>query len=120
LADVADVTAVRGDDERGARGQRGGEPGRDEEVRVDDVGLVVPRRCPGSAEEPQVPRLAARTRVEHGALALVPARVSRTARSTSCPRASSASSRSRTKTPRSGASGPGYICETSRIRTACG
>src|ERR671930_2771141 len=39
-----------------------------------------------------------------------------TARSMSCPCAASSRSRFATKTPRSGSSGPGYICETSRIR----
>src|SRR5581483_11840493 len=37
--------------------------------------------------------------------------------SSSCPRATSSRSSTATKTPRSGSSGPGYICETSRIRT---
>ena len=37
-ADVPDVPPVRGHDERRAGGERGQQPGRDEEVRVDDVG----------------------------------------------------------------------------------
>src|SRR5207248_6149054 len=41
---------------------------------------------------------------------------SRTASRISCPRAVSARSTCATKLPRSGSSGPGYICETSRIR----
>ena len=36
-ADVPDVAAVSGHDERRAGGERGQQPGRDEEVRVDDV-----------------------------------------------------------------------------------
>src|SRR5205085_3821114 len=47
-----------------------------------------------------------------------PDRVSSTARSSSCPRATSSRSSCATNGPRSGASGPGYICETSRMRTA--
>src|SRR3954464_12512935 len=47
-----------------------------------------------------------------------PLRRSRTASASSCPRAASACSSPWTKTPRSGSSGPGYICETRRIRTA--
>jgi len=47
-----------------------------------------------------------------------PPRASTTARATVCPRASSSRSRPATKTPRSGASGPGYICETRRMRIA--
>src|SRR5471032_3162509 len=45
-----------------------------------------------------------------------PARRSSTARSISCPRSRSARSSWATNVPRSGSSGPGYICETSRIR----
>src|SRR2546426_4040970 len=45
-----------------------------------------------------------------------PARRSSTARSIWWPRSARASSSWRTKTPRSGSSGPGYICETSRMR----
>ena len=41
-ADVRDVLPVRGDDERSARRERGREAGRDEEVRVDDVGMEAP------------------------------------------------------------------------------
>src|SRR4051794_8378956 len=49
---------------------------------------------------------------------LPPPRRSSTARASSWPRAASACSSPWTKTPRSGSSGPGYICETRRIRTA--
>ena len=45
-----------------------------------------------------------------------PPRRSTTARAIVCPRASSACSRSATNVPSAGAPGPGYICETSRIR----
>src|SRR5689334_20858690 len=47
---------------------------------------------------------------------LPPPRRSSTASSISCPRSRSASSSWRTNTPRSGSSGPGYICETRRMR----
>src|SRR5581483_1535653 len=68
--DVADVAAVRGDDERRAAGERGDQPGRNEEVRVDDV------RPRGAARPPQqleVAALAARARVEHRELDVVAA-----------------------------------------------
>ena len=42
-ARVLDVLPVRGDDERGAAGERRPEAGRDEEVRVDDVGAEAVR-----------------------------------------------------------------------------
>ena len=102
LADVADVAAVRGHDERRPAGERGDEAARDEEVRVDDVG---PRRAAACAA-------AAR-----GSARLPPARLSSTASSSSWPRSRSASSTWRTNGPRSGAEGPGYSCETSRMRT---
>ena len=52
-ADVADVLAVRGDDERRPRGESADQPGRNEEVRVDDVGSEPPggRECV-SRQEP--------------------------------------------------------------------
>src|SRR5207302_6706749 len=48
---------------------------------------------------------------------LPPLRESRTASSISCPRSRSACSSCATNEPRSGSDGPGYICETRRIRT---
>ena len=65
LADVAHVAPVRGDDERRARAERGDQPARHEEVRVDDVG---PRGAQRSARELEVAELPARPRVEDGAL----------------------------------------------------
>ena len=50
-------------------------------------------------------------------MAPVPPRVSTTARAISWPRAASASSMVATNEPRSGVSRPGYIWETSRMRT---
>ena len=67
-ADVADVPAVCGDDERGAAGERGDQAGRDEEVRVDHVR---PARRARPAREGQVAELPARARVEDGELDLV-------------------------------------------------
>ena len=104
-ADVADVVAVRGHDERCARRERGEQARRDEEVGVDDV-------RPEAAGGPRQP---SRRGSRSGACRR--RGVSSTARSSSCPRSSSASAICLTKTPRSGASGPGYICETSRIFT---
>ena len=104
-ADVADVAPVRGDDER--RAELGREqPGRDEEVRPDDV-RAAPRRARTRAAELEEPALAAGAPVEHGELDLVPAR-----REARC-------SAARRTSPRSGSSGPGYICETRRMRTGC-
>ena len=71
-ADVADVPPVRGDDERRATGERGDQPGGNEEVRVDHVG---PARGVRPARESQVAELPARTRVEDGQLDLVAARL---------------------------------------------
>ena len=101
-ADVGDVLAVRGDDERRARRERGGEAGGNEKVRVRDVRVEPPRDAPGVPDERDV-------------AAASSCAVSTTARSISCPRARSSRSRFATKTPRSGSSGPGYIWETSRI-----
>ena len=72
-ADVRDVLAVRGDDERRARRERGGEARRYEEVRVGDIGIEAPRRAGGVSEQPQVPTPPARARVDDRALDLVPA-----------------------------------------------
>ena len=71
-ADVAHVAAVRGDDERRATCERGDQTGRDEEVRVDDVGLR--RAATRPPRERQVAELPAGARVEHGELDLVAAR----------------------------------------------
>src|SRR5205814_605285 len=51
---------------------------------------------------------------------LPPARESSTASSTSLPRSRRASTVCCTNVPRSGSRGPGYICETTRIRNAPG
>ena len=71
LGGVRDVLAVRGDDERRARQQRGREAGRDEKVRVDDVRPEPARRPPDRGGEPKMPPLPAAAVVEHGALDLV-------------------------------------------------
>ena len=75
-----------------------------EEVRVDDVRLESAGGLPHLAREARCRRLP-------------PPRPSVTTRSMSCPRAASARSMPWTNTPRSGSSGPGYICETRRIFT---
>ena len=77
LGQIGDVLAVRGDDERRARRTRReqrAEPGRKEEVGVDDVGPEPPRRPHRTRREPRVTQLAAAAPVEHDPLELVPAR----------------------------------------------
>ena len=101
---VGHVLPVRGEDGGRASGEGGEQPGGDEEVRVDDVGPEAPRGRRDVVRERRV----ARQR---------PPRRSTTARARSCPRAARPASSSATNVPRSGASGPGYICETSRMRT---
>ena len=64
---------MRRDDERRARGERGGEAGGDEEVRVDDVRVEASGSCADVRGEPRVLRLAPAAVVDHGALELVPA-----------------------------------------------
>ena len=49
-ADVADVAAVGGRNQRRAREQRRGEPGRDEEVGIDDVRPEAPSNATNSPE----------------------------------------------------------------------
>ena len=71
-ADVRDVLAVRGDDERSARRERGRKAGRDEEVRVGDVGMEAPRRPGGIAEQAQVAPPPSDARVDDRPLDLVP------------------------------------------------
>ena len=71
-ADVADVAPVGRDDQRRAGGDRGGEAGRDQEVRVHDIGAKSPRDAGRLRCEPEVTTLAAGARVEHRALDLVP------------------------------------------------
>ena len=73
-SDVRDVLPVRGDDQRSARRECSREAGRDEEVRVDDIGMEAARLAPGIAEESEVTALPAAARVDHGALDLVAAR----------------------------------------------
>ena len=60
-----------GDDERGARPERGDQSGRNEEVRVDDVRC---RASEGPSREREVAKLPTCARVEHRAVELVPAR----------------------------------------------
>ncbi len=72
-ADVRDVLAVRGDDERRARRECSGETCRYEEVRVGDLRIEAPRRASGISEQLQVPTRPARARVDDRALDLVPA-----------------------------------------------
>ena len=104
---VRDVLAVRGDDERRSRRERGDEARGHEEVRVDDVRAERPRGSPRVAGERDVALLPTASPVDDRTLDLVPA-------------IPSAASRPWTKTPKSGSSGPGYICETRRIRNAAG
>ena len=102
---VRDVLAVGGQDGRAPAREHGEQARRDEEVRVDDVGPEPPRasgRRPGRARGDGTglrggrrPRARARARA-----------------------AASPASRSATNVPSVGALGPGYICETSRIRIA--
>ena len=70
---VAHVAAVGGDDERRASGQRRGQAGRNEEVRVDDVGPDTACRAERAGREGRVAALPAGAAVEHGPLELVPA-----------------------------------------------
>ena len=65
---------MRGDDERRTRRERRSEPGRDEEVRVDDVRVEAARGSPGVAREPEVTPRPAAPAVHDRALELVPAR----------------------------------------------
>ena len=73
-ADVRDVLAVRGDDERRARRERGGEAGGNEEVRVGDVGMEARAARARVADEREVAASAATSRVDDGPLDLVAAR----------------------------------------------
>ena len=74
---MRDVLAVRGDDERRPDGpcrDERPEAGRNEEVRVDDIGPEA-AGAPGSrAREPQVAQLAAAAAIENDPLDLVAAR----------------------------------------------
>ena len=65
---------MRRDDQRRARRECAREAGRDEEVRVDDVGTEAACLAPGIAEESEVTALPAAARVDDGALDLVAAR----------------------------------------------
>ena len=86
----------------GASTSRREEPGRHEEVRPDDVRRRAPRARVGAARG----TAPCRRRADRAPRA-----------STSCPRSRSARSCCATNEPRSGSSGPGYICETTRIFT---
>ena len=103
-ARVLDVLTVGRDDERGPAGERAEQPRRDEEVRVDDIG---PERVRGPQHVDR----------EAGVAQAAPPR-STTARASSCPRASSACFERGDERAEVGASGPGYIWETSRMRIA--
>ena len=73
-ADVPDIPAVRGDDERRAAGEGGDQARRHEEVGVHDVGPEAPglrERGPGQAEVLLLSRSAT---VENGTLDVVSAR----------------------------------------------
>ena len=75
LGQVRDVLPVRRDDERRprcTRREQRAEPGRKEEVGVDDVRPEAPRRENGSPRQPRVAQLAAAAPVEHDPLELVP------------------------------------------------
>ena len=63
---------MRGDDERCARCERGGEPGGNQEVRVHDVRVEAARRAKGVAGEIEVAALPACAPVENGPLDVVP------------------------------------------------
>ncbi len=65
---------MRRDYERRFTGERSDQPGGNEEVRVDDVGMKSPRLPPRLAREGEVAKLPARAMVEHGPFDLVPAR----------------------------------------------
>ena len=65
-ADVPDVPSVRGDDERRALDRRRDQPGRHEEVRVDDMRTEGSGGPAGAAEELEVAALAAAPAVEDG------------------------------------------------------
>jgi hypothetical protein len=71
-ADVPHVAAVRRDDERRVRGERGDQPARNEEVRVHDIGARRPESAPSELE---VAALAAGAPVEHRPLDGVAARL---------------------------------------------
>ena len=64
---------MSGHDRRRASEENGGEPGRDEEVRVDDVRLEAMGRAAHLTREPQVPALASAPTPRYDALDLVPA-----------------------------------------------
>ena len=70
-ADVADVAAVRGDDERRARRDAAIRPRRDEEVRPDDVRAARP--APARRRRARASGACRRRAVEHRELDLVPA-----------------------------------------------
>ena len=73
-ADVAHVLTVRRDHERRLRAERPDQPGGNEEVRVDDLGLEATRFLPCLPCKGEETPLAARAPVEHRSLELVPAR----------------------------------------------
>ncbi len=62
---------MRGDDQRRTRGERCREAGRDEEVRVDDVGMECARRAPGIAKQGDVTASSTTARVDDRAFDLV-------------------------------------------------
>jgi ABC-2 type transport system ATP-binding protein len=70
LADVANVAAVRGHDERRTRSERSDQAARHEEVGVDDIGPPGAKRA---ARKLEVAELSACARVEHRTLDDVPA-----------------------------------------------
>ena len=103
---VLDVLAVRREHGRRAPGEHCEQAGGHEEVGVHDIRAKPPcgrHDIPGERGVPERPP-----------------RRSTTARASSCPRASRPASSSATNVPRSGASGPGYIWETRRMRTRRG
>ena len=93
---------MRRDDERRAARKRGEKARRDEEVRVDDIGPERVGRPEHVDREPGV--TSASPAVDNGPRELVPARLERVLQR-------------RNERAESGVSGPGYIWETSRIRT---
>src|SRR5439155_26359823 len=73
-ADVANVAAVRGDDERGSAGQRTDEARGNEEVRIDDVRSEAARSCAGRGCQPEVLHLGAAPPIENRAPDVVASR----------------------------------------------
>ena len=103
LASVLDVLSVGGDDERRPRRECPEKARRDEEVRVDDVRSELPRDAQRVEREREVATSPAGAAVDDGALQVV------------APRGEFELEVGH-EHPEIGIVGPGYICETRRIR----